>query len=66
MKTVSNLRDFPTLVKHMNVASADSGRVRSVLASVADTGDLLVHRADESGTFDALNPVGFRVGRLLI
>ncbi len=66
LESIANRRDFPALVKHMNAGRTDIGRVRSVLASVADTGDLLMHRGNEPGALDTLNPVGFRAGRLVI
>ncbi len=41
------------------------GRVGGVPASVPDTGDLLMHCADEPSTVGALHPVGLRAGRLV-
>jgi hypothetical protein len=56
--SVANRRDISALVEHLNAGGANGGRAGSVLASVADVDDLLMHCADEPGAFGALHQVG--------
>src|ERR1035437_881735 len=55
---VANHRDLPAFVEHLNAGGANTVSAGSVLASVADTGYLLMHRADEPSALCTLHPVG--------
>jgi len=57
---MANRRDLPTLVEHLNAGGANAVSAGGVDASVADTGDLLMHLADEPTALDTLHPVPLR------
>jgi hypothetical protein len=64
LEAVANHGDLAPLVEHLNAGGANTVRVGGVDASVADTSDFFMHRADEPSTLTALNPVGLSTGRL--